>query len=99
MAKKLARAKGDGVFLVFKILGDHNRFRTLTLLMRSKKGMCVQDLAEKLDMSHSAVSHQLGTLNDSGVVSYTKEGREMRYTLSTGPVGQKIVRVLQSLKV
>ena len=98
MAKKVTRTNGEGVFGLFKILGDRNRYNTLTLLLRSKNGLCVQTIAEKLDMSHSAVSHLLGNLHDSGVVSYSREGREIRYTIATSSMGQKIVRLLQALK-
>lgn len=98
MSKKVTRAKGGGTFTVYKILGDYNRYRTLVLLQRSKNGLCVQELAEKLDMSHSAVSHQLGTLHDSHAVEYSREGREMRYCIAASPCGQKIVRLLTVLK-
>ena len=44
----------------FSLLGDANRLRILSLL--SEKELCVKDLAAAVDMSESAVSHQLQTL-------------------------------------
>jgi ArsR family transcriptional regulator, lead/cadmium/zinc/bismuth-responsive transcriptional repressor len=63
----------------FSFLGDANRLRILSLL--ANKELCVGDLAGVLDMSESAVSHQLRNLRAMRLVSYRKQGRNVFYRL------------------
>lgn len=63
----------------FSFLGDANRLRILAFL--AKKELCVGDLAGLLDMSESAVSHQLRNLRAMRLVSYRKQGRNVFYRL------------------
>lgn len=63
----------------FRLLGDANRLRILSLL--AQKDLCVCDLATILEMSESAVSHQLRTLRSLRLVSYEKRGRKVYYRL------------------
>ena len=63
----------------FSLLGDANRLRIVSLL--AKQQLCVGDLAAALDMSESAVSHQLRTLKAIRLVGYQKEGRKVFYRL------------------
>lgn len=68
----------------FRLLGDANRLRILSLL--AQKELCVCDLAAALDMSESAVSHQLRTLRAIRLVSYRKQGRNVFYHLQDSHV-------------
>ncbi len=63
----------------FSFLGDANRLRILSVL--AKKELCVSDLAALLEMSESAVSHQLRNLRAMRLVSYRKQGRNVFYQL------------------
>jgi DNA-binding transcriptional ArsR family regulator len=63
----------------FSLLGDANRLRLLSVLAR--KEQCVCDLAEILEMSESAVSHQLRSLRALRLVRYRKQGRKVYYQL------------------
>ncbi|AUT02490.1 ArsR family transcriptional regulator [Nostoc sp. CENA543] len=63
----------------FSFLGDANRLRILSFL--ATKELCVSDLAALLDMSESAVSHQLRNLRAMRLVSYRKQGRNVFYRL------------------
>lgn len=63
----------------FSLLGDPNRLRILSLL--AKQELCVCDLAASLDMSESAVSHQLRTLRTMRLVRHHKLGRKVFYNL------------------
>ena len=56
----------------FKIFGDGTRIRILQTLLEGEKN--VGDLAEVLEMSQSAVSHQLRVLRQNDLVKYRKEG-------------------------
>lgn len=64
----------------FSFLGDPNRLRILSLL--AKQELCVCDLAESLNMSESAVSHQLRNLRTMRLVGYQKRGRKVFYHLA-----------------
>lgn len=61
----------------FKTISDPTRLKILYAL--SIKDLCVCDLASALDMSQSAISHQLRVLRDKNMVSFKKEGKMTRY--------------------
>ena len=63
----------------FGLLADANRLRIISLLTNAE--LCVGDLAIALEMSDSAVSHQLKTLRALRLVSYRKQGRHVFYQL------------------
>ena len=63
----------------FKIFGDQTRLRILAAL---KPGdISVSDLSEMVNMSQSAVSHQLKILKQARVVRLRKEGKNIFYSL------------------
>ncbi|MFB2880097.1 ArsR/SmtB family transcription factor [Floridanema aerugineum] len=63
----------------FSLLGDANRLRILSML--AVKELCVCDMAAALEMSESAVSHQMRVLRSMRLVSYRKRGRNVFYRL------------------
>ena len=63
----------------FKVFDDSSRVKLLDLLLQTE--MCVSDIADKLDMSQSAVSHQLRVLRQSRLVKYRREGKTVYYSL------------------
>ena len=68
-----------GLSEIFKTLGDPTRLRILQAL--SQEELCVCDLVEVLEMTQSAVSHQLRVLRDQRLVKYRKEGKMVFYSL------------------
>ena len=64
---------------IFKALGDANRVRIISLLLEHE--LCVEDISELLNMSASAVSHQLRTLRQLRLVRSRKAGRNVYYKL------------------
>ncbi|MBI9081170.1 MAG: winged helix-turn-helix transcriptional regulator [Pseudodesulfovibrio sp.] len=64
---------------LFKALGDYTRIRILSALAINE--LCVCALAEVLDMSQSAISHQLRLLRAAKLVRYRKEGKNVYYSL------------------
>lgn len=68
----------------FKIFGDHTRIRILYVLFQSE--MCVCDLAQALDMTQSAISHQLRVLKQMKLVSNRREGKTVFYSLADGHI-------------
>lgn len=64
---------------IFKALSDPTRLKIIYAL--SKSSFCVCDIAELLDMSQSAISHQLRILRDLKLVKYKREGKLVIYSL------------------
>lgn len=63
----------------FRILGDPTRLRIVDALAESE--LCVCDIAERVGMSESAVSHQLRLMRAKRIVRGRREGRCVYYTL------------------
>ena len=63
----------------FTVLADATRLRLVSLLAGGE--FCVCDLAERLAMTESAISHQLRALRAGRLVSYRKVGRQVFYKL------------------
>jgi DNA-binding transcriptional ArsR family regulator len=74
----------DRLALTFKILGDPTRLRLVMALLSGE--MCVCDLAAFLNVSESAVSHQLRRLKDLALVKQRREGKVLYNALDDGHV-------------
>ena len=64
---------------LFKILGDPTRLKIVELLLESE--MCVNHIAETMEMGQSAISHQLRVLRQARLVTYRKDGKTAYYSL------------------
>ncbi|HEY3274802.1 MAG TPA: metalloregulator ArsR/SmtB family transcription factor [Methanocella sp.] len=69
---------------LFKVLGDATRLRILDALSAGE--MRVQDIADSLGMTQSAISHQLHTLKDHRVVKARRDGRWIYYSIDDAHV-------------
>lgn len=65
---------------LFKIFGDSTRVKILYALLESE--LCVCDLAKLMEVSQSAVSHQLRVLKTSKLVRFRREGKTVYYSLA-----------------
>ncbi len=65
---------------LYKVFGDCTRIRILYALFEAE--MCVCDIAALLNMTTSAISHQLRTLNRARLVKYRREGKSVFYSLA-----------------
>ena len=65
---------------LYKTFGDATRLRIMYLLLQ--KEMIVCDIAACLNMTHSAISHQLAVLKSLNLVKYRKEGKQVKYSLA-----------------
>lgn len=63
----------------FKVLGDSTRMKIIWALDESE--MCVCDIAVLLNMTKSAISHQLRALRNANLVKFRKEGKTVFYSL------------------
>lgn len=92
--EKVERAKElmleDGLYNrlseFYKAMSDYNRLRILSVL--SEEELCVCDIANIMNMTQSAVSHQLRTLKQAKLVKYRKEGKVVYYSLDDAHVKQ-----------
>ena len=64
---------------LFKVFGDSTRIRILYALFESE--LCVNDIAQLLNLGQSAVSHQLKILKDAKLVRFRREGKIIFYAL------------------
>lgn len=65
---------------LYKVFGDLTRIRILCAL--SVKEMMVTEIAETLEMTQSAISHQLRLLKSSRLLKSRREGRAVIYALA-----------------
>lgn len=68
----------------FKVFGDSTRIKILYVLMCSE--MCVCDIAQLLNMTQSAISHQLRVLRQMDLVRTRREGKTVYYSLADGHI-------------
>ncbi len=64
---------------LFKVLGDETRTKILSVLV--KEELCVCDIAKILNMTKSAISHQLKVLKLAKLIKSKKIGKEVFYAL------------------
>ena len=81
---------------VFKIFGDSTRLKILFALFGGE--MCVCDIAESLDMSQSAISHQLRVLKQSKLVKFRRDGKSILYSLDDAHVSTIIAQGLNHIE-
>ena len=73
---------------LFKVCGDSTRIRILWALEESE--MCVRDIANLLNMTQSAISHQLRVLRQAALVKNRRDGKVVYYSLDDEHVQQII---------
>jgi len=83
---KLAQPKALKLAELFSALSDASRVRIISLLLDGE--MSVSALADKLDMTESAVSHQLRGLRQMHLVRARKSGRQVFYALDDDHVSR-----------
>lgn len=75
---------------LFKIFGDSTRIKIINVLINNE--LCVSEIADILNISQSAISHQLRILKTSKLVKYRKEGTQIYYSLDDDHV-EKIFKM------
>lgn len=69
---------------LFKIFGDSTRLKILFVLFETE--LCVCDLAEVLNMTQSAISHQLQILKQNKLIKNRRDGKSIFYSLADNHV-------------
>lgn len=80
----------------FKVMGDGTRIQLLWALDECE--MCVGDLAVLLNMTKSAVSHQLKVLRTAKLVKTTKIGKNVYYSLDDNHIKTILEKALEHVK-
>ncbi len=81
---------------MFKALSDATRLKIIYVL--SKSSLCVCDIANILEMTQSAISHQLRILRDMKLVKFRKEGKLVIYSLDDNHVLELFEQGLNHVK-
>ena len=81
---------------LFKIFGDSTRIKILYVLFEAE--LCVCDIAAVLNMSQSAISHQLRTIKQARLVKNRREGKTVYYSLADDHVKTIIGMAIEHLE-
>ncbi len=81
---------------LFKIISDPTRIKILFVLEKAE--LCVCDISVILNMTQSAISHQLKTLKDANLVTNRREGKTIFYKLADDHVHQIFNQALTHIK-
>ena len=65
---------------LFKGFADPTRVHILSLLV--ERELCVTDIAEAVELSQSAISHQLRFLKQMHLIKFRREGKNIVYSLA-----------------
>ena len=66
---------------LFKAFGDATRVRILFLLL-DKEEQCVSEITDEVELTQSAVSHQLRILKQMHLIKHRREGKNIVYSLA-----------------
>lgn len=81
---------------LLKAVADATRLRILWVI--KEEPLCVNEIAQLLQMSKSAVSHQLRYLKNQQVVSFTKKGKQVFYVLQNEYIEQVLQLTMQYME-
>ena len=81
---------------LFKIFGDSTRVKILYALLEAEE-LCVCDIASLMDVTQSAVSHQLRVLKSSKLVKFRKDGKTVYYSLADDHVCRILSQVMEHI--
>ena len=80
----------------FKVMGDSTRLQLLIALQKGE--LCVSDLSYLLNMTRSAISHQLKALRLSKLVRARKEGKTVFYSLDDDHIRGILEKSLEHIR-
>ena len=70
----------ESIAELFKAFGDLTRVQILSLLQQQER--CVGEIAEAVQISQSAISHQLRILKQMHLIKFRREGKNILYSLA-----------------
>ena len=81
---------------LFKIFGDSTRVKILYALLEGE--LCVCDIAKLMEVTQSAVSHQLRVLKSSKLVKFRREGKTVYYSLADEHVSRILSQGMEHIQ-
>ena len=81
---------------LFRVFGDSTRIKILYALHDNE--LCVQDIANAVQLSQSAVSHQLRVLKDTKLVRFRRDGKTVYYALDDDHVRSILSLVMEHIE-
>ena len=81
---------------IFQVMADPTRLRIISLL--AGRELCVCDIAAVLDMTQSAVSHQLRVMRMADLVKFRKDGRIAWYSLDDDHVEKLFIQGVNHIR-
>lgn len=75
-----SRETMEAIAELFKGFADTTRVQILSLLVRQE--LCVTEIAERVEISQSAISHQLRLLKQMHLIKFRREGKNILYSLA-----------------
>ena len=84
------KQKQERIAELFKGFADVTRVQILMLLLNGE--MCVNDIAQAVELTQSAISHQLRLLKQMHLIKYRREGKNILYSLADDHV-QTIIQM------
>lgn len=94
--ERLGEERIEAASKMLKVLSDKGRLKLLMTLKGREAS--VLDLAEKLGMEQSALSHQLRVLKKARLVKYRQEGKKRFYSLDDDHVFSILEMVFEHLE-
>ena len=79
LSEKISEEMLSRLSELYKMFGDRTRIRILYVLLQQE--CCVSEICRELDMTQSAISHQLSTLKASKLIKSRREGKTIYYSL------------------
>lgn len=84
------KQKQERIAELFKGFADVTRIQILMLLLNGE--MCVNDIAQAVELTQSAISHQLRLLKQMHLIKYRRDGKNILYSLADDHV-QTIIQM------
>ena len=81
---------------LYKAFSDETRLRILSVLADGQ--MCVSDIAQSLNMTDSAISHQLKILKTARLVKGQREGKQIYYSLDDDHVRTLFLQGIEHIR-
>lgn len=89
--------KEEEAIVIMKTLSNPHRLAIVSLLQKSKKDMCVNEIADNIGISQSLTSHQLAYLEARGVVKGHRMGQTTCYKPAQNAFTRKVSIIIKQL--
>ena len=82
---------------IFGILADPSRCKIIKVLAKENRGMCVYEIAEAVELTHSATSHQFNKMEDNQILTSFREGQTICYEIADTKLAKNLVKVFDMI--